>query len=323
MRPWIEGYFGSVEATLHQRIVRVTNLITCSGALFNPLRSLRPQSASNAGAPPVDWQSAFGGDKDDPLAEPLSLTPADSFGRVEGRFCVTGSNVAKFDGFHALVIFKERNPLLFDGETLADYIDTGLRWGRAAHAADPTAKYFLFIWNCLWRAGASLAHGHAQVLLGRGMHYPAVERERRSALAYREQYGSDYFDDLYRAHAAVGCGFEKAGVRVLASLSPVKENEVVLMASQLDGSLIERIHEALACLRDRVGVQSFNMALHMPPIAPVDEDWSGFPVIAHIVDRGALGSRTSDIGAMELYAANVITSDPLRLARLLQDSLGG
>ena len=37
---------------------------------------------------------------------------------------------------------------------------------------------------------------------------------------------------------------------------------------------------------------------------------------------GALAGRTSDIGAMELYAASVITGDPLQLARLLKDTLG-
>jgi hypothetical protein len=159
------------------------------------------------------------------------------------------------------------------------------------------------------------------VRLGRGAHYPAVDCLRRQALDYSDRYGADYFDDLFRAHAAAGCAFEKDGARVLASLSPVKENEVMLMAPSLTESLVNRAYEALACLRDRLGVVSFNLALYLPPIAPVEEDWSGFPAIVNIVDRGDPGSRTSDIGAMELYAASVITSDPLQLARLLRDIL--
>ena len=32
-------------------------------------------------------------------------TPEDVFGRIRGRHCITASNVAKYDGFHAVVIF--------------------------------------------------------------------------------------------------------------------------------------------------------------------------------------------------------------------------
>ncbi len=230
--------------------------------------------------------------------------------------------MAKFDGFHSLVIFKERNPLRFNREMLHDYIETGLRWAQAAHAVDTAAKYYLFMWNCLWRAGASLLHGHAQVLLGRGAPYPAVECLRRQALDYLARYNSDYFDDLYSAHVAVGCGFEKEGVRVLANLAPVKENEVLLIAPQLSDALMDRTCDALAFMRDKLGVASFNLALYLPPIAPDEEDWRGFPAIIHIVDRGNPSARTSDIGAMELYAASVIAGDPLQLARLLKDTLG-
>ena len=323
MRPWIERYFGSVEATLDQTVVRVTNLVTGRGALFNPLRSQRPHWGNNdAASAAADLEKEFGPAADDPLADPYSGTPEDPFGRVEGRFCVTAANIAKFDGLHALVVFKERNPLRFTREMLHDYIDTAFRWAEAAHRSDPSAKYFLFMWNCLWRAGASLVHGHAQALLGRGTHYPAVEQLRRLALSYRAQHGGSYFDDLYQAHAAVGCGFERGGVKLLASLTPVKENEVLLLAPQVGPPLQDALYDLLACFRDRLGVSSFNLALHMPPLAPVEEDWSGFPVIAYLVDRGDPASRTSDIGAMELYGASVIAADPLRLARRLRDTLG-
>src|ERR1700730_2049244 len=42
MLPWIKRQFGSVEPTLNQKIVRVTNLVTLEGVLFNWLRSSRP-----------------------------------------------------------------------------------------------------------------------------------------------------------------------------------------------------------------------------------------------------------------------------------------
>jgi hypothetical protein len=253
--------------------------------------------------------------------DPLEKTPEDIFGRIEGKYCITASNVAKYEGFHGVIVFREPDPLRFTMEQVIDYIDTGYRWAQAAHAIDPSAKYFFFMWNCGGRAGASLLHGHAQVMLGRERHYTRVEQLRRASLSYRGRYGADYFDDLYRIHRNLDCGFEKNGVKVLASLTPVKEKETVLISPALDRKFEEALYEVMACFRDRLGVTSFNIAVLMPPIAPVEEDWEGFPVIARIVDRGSISSGASDIGTMELYASTVISSDPFEVARVLRDAL--
>ncbi len=318
MLPWIQQQFGRLEATLVQKIVKVTNLVTLQGVLFNWLRSRRPHWT----APDLDLESELGRNGNDPLAAPFEGTPADTFGRVEGRHCVTASNIAKFDGFHGLVVFQERHPLRFDREMFRDYVDTGSQWAERAHESDPAAKYYLFLWNCLWRAGASLVHGHAQVMLGRGMHYAAIEHLRRSALFYQANYHSNYFEDLYKAHASVGCGFRRDGVKVLANLTPLKENEVILMAPALTDNLKDATYDVLACLRDDLGVSAFNLVIYTPPLAPTEESWDGFPVMVRVVDRGDPLSRTADFGAMELYAASVVSSDPMRLARALENALG-
>ena len=52
--------------------------------------------------------------------------------------------------------------------------------------------------------------------------------------------------------------------------------------------------------------------------SPDGEDWRRFPPIARLVDRGDPANKTSDIGAMELYAASVIATDPFRLAEALR-----
>ena len=202
-------------------------------------------------------------------------------------------------------------------EMLHDYIDTGGRWGDLAHASDPEAKYYVFLWNCLWRAGASLLHGHAQVIMGRGMHYAAVEQLRRSAAIYQAHERANYFNDLFLAHQSVGCAFEKDGTKVIANLTPKKENEVLLFAPFVTTSLKDRIYEVLECYRDRLGVTSFNLVIYTPPWSETPESWEGFPVMVRIVDRGDPSSRTADFGAMELYAASVVSSDPFALARNL------
>ncbi|MFC1906113.1 hypothetical protein ACFLWJ_01345 [Chloroflexota bacterium] len=311
MYDWIKAHFGSVEETLKQKVIRVTNLVTFEESLFNKLRADRPMA-------PKEYSEVVVGQ--DPFSDPEKYTPRDVFGRIKGKHCITAGNVAKYDGLHGVVIFNKSNPLKFTADQVADYLDTGLKWGLEAHKVDPEAKYYFFMWNCLWKAGASLVHGHAQVALTRHMHYAKIERRRRAAIAYKLQYGSDYFDDLYEAHKAVGCGIERAGVKILSHLTPIKEKEVVLMSPQLNDALKEAVYVALSCLRDSFAVSSFNMVIQMPPIADVEEDWSDFPVIVRIVDRGNPESKVSDVGAMELYAASVIASDPFEVAEALKNA---
>jgi len=317
MHAWIEEFFGSVDAVLEQRIVRVTNSVTLQGTLFNGLRASRPLDTGVG----VDLEREIeAGDARDPFCHPENDTPADVFGRVRGEHSITASNVAKYDGFHGVVVFDDHNPLRLTPEKVSDYVSVGLEWCRKALEADPEARYPFLMWNCLWRAGGSIIHGHAQVTVTRGMHYPKVERLRRAAVSYRAEGGSDYFDDLYRVHDSLGLGIPaERNVRVFASLTPVKEKELVVIGGSSEDSSLHRTVGAL--LRDYVrvlGVRAFNVAFYMVPLAPTEEDWSGFPTVVHLVDRGSPANRTSDIGAMELYAASVVASDPFRVADLLR-----
>ncbi len=316
MRLWIEEHFRDAERVRQQKIVKVTNVVTLEGVLFNWLRSSRPIWSHD-----LNLDDELERSDGEPFDDPYVLTPEDTFGRVESEWCVTASNIAKFDGLHGVVIFKEKHPLRFTREQIHDYLNTGERWAALAHRTDPSAKYYFFLWNCLWRAGASLLHGHAQVLLGRDMHYAAIEYQRRAALLFEATHRENYFDALYTAHELVGAGFRRNGARVLANLAPVKEHEVILMAGEMSDAFKDRIYEVLACFRDRLGVSSFNLVLYRPPLAPTHESWDGFPVMVRIVDRGDPTTRTNDFGGMELYAASVVASDPLKLAQTLQDAM--
>lgn len=312
MQAWIEKYFGSLAAVEEQRIVKVTNLITLEGALFNSLRASRPMEAR--GNAEVEAEIARDGD---PFCHPETGTPADVFGRVKGKHCITASNVAKYDGFHGLVIFDEHNPLAFTADGVADYVDTALAWARKAHNADNAARYFFFMWNGLWRAGASIIHGHAQMTLSRGIHYARVEALRRAALLYRVAHDTSYFDDLVAAHRSLGLATAYGNTQVLAHLTPVKEKEVLLIGKRLDRDVTDALYRVLDTFVHRLGVRSFNVAVYLRPIDAVQEDWTDFPALVRIVDRGDLTNRTSDIGAMELYASSVISSDPFRVIAAL------
>ena len=316
MHAWIEASFGSVEAVLEQRIVRVTNRVTSQGTLFNELRASRPLDTGVS----VDLEREIEATIGDPFCHPENGTPADVFGRVRGEHSITASNVAKYDGFHGVVVFDDHNPLHLTPEKISDYVSVGLEWCHKALEADPEARFPFLMWNCLWRAGGSIIHGHAQVTVTRGTHYPRVERLRRAAASYRSEHGSDYFVDLYRVHDSLGLGIPAEGrVRAFASLTPIKEKELVVIGGSSEDSSLQWTVGAL--LRDYVrtlGVRAFNVAFYMPPLVPTEEDWSDFPTVVHLVDRGSPANRTSDIGAMELYAASVVTSDPFRVADLLR-----
>lgn len=316
MRAWAADQFGSAETAESQRVVRVVNNVTGEGALFNSLRALRPMRR-HPGEPHTSFENVY-----DPFNQPLQLTPEDPFGRVEGSHGVTAANVSRYDSLNSLVIFSERDPLAFTPESLEAYFLLALEWFKKAHAWDAAACYPYVMWNCLWRSGGSVVHGHLQVTLARNMHYARIERLRADAWRYREENGTSYFDDLFAVHQALGCGFTLGASRVLAHLTPVREKEVIVLAQRLDAASLRVLHDILAAFRDRLGVRSFNVGIGLPPMAQVDEPWDDFPVMVRIVDRGDLDNRTSDVGGMELFSESVVASDPFAVAAELRDALG-
>lgn len=318
MYRWIERYFGSVDAVREQKVVKVTNKVTLDETLFNELRARRPLEARI----PVELADEIAKTAPDPFCEPELNTPADTFGRIHGEHSITASNIAKYDGFHGVVIFDEHDPLAFTEGLVLDAVRVAQEWFQTSHQADPTALYPLFMWNCLWKSGASIPHGHAQVSLTHGMHYAKIERTRRAALDYRRETGASYFDDVYEAHAVLGLGAELGPARIMANLTPLKEKELVITAPAVTDDLARVMYQALRCLVERLNVVSFNVVMWLPPLGETKEDWSEMPVVVRMVDRGDPLNRTSDFGAMELYAASVVSSDPFRVAEVLWEGLG-
>lgn len=307
MRPWLARQFGSVEAVERQRVVRVTNRWTFEGTLFNPLRARRPTpEAGQAQAAEIDAV------KGDAFCHVESQTPADPFGRIRSRHSTTAANAAKYEAWASVIVFDEHNPLHLTEDGVDDAIQTAWRWGQRVHADDPEARYWLFMWNCLWRAGASIVHGHAQAAVTRGSHFPYVERWRAAA----RRYGRGYFDDLFQAHHALGLGFACDGLRVLAHLTPAREKETLLIAPRLSADLRRAVFVVLDLFTRDLGVASFNVALYHRPIGR--PTWPRFPAIVRLVDRGDPNVRNSDVGAMELFAASVVSSDPFDLAKALE-----
>lgn len=345
MEPWVVRQFGAVTAVREQTIVNVTNRLTLESALFNPLRARRPsQGATDEAA--LEERIARELAEHDIFRDPERDTTADVFGRVRGRYCVSASNVAKYEGWHGLVIFDQPHPLRFGPDQVADYLDTALRWIALAHAHDPAAIYPTITWNCLPKSGATIMHGHLQVALAHGMPYARVELWRRAAASYHSTTGRDYFADLLALHGALGLTIPRgASVHGFAHLTPLRNREIVFLAdrrvrewesnevgersfahspshlpaysSTVTGGLAAAIARVLRELIDRQGMRAFNLAIALPPLGPAAEEWD-MPIVARVGDRGNPLSERSDVGAMELFAAGCITADPFEVAALFR-----
>ncbi len=312
MVPWIEKTFGDLATVESQRIVRVSNRVTGEGTLFNELRAQRPVRAAlkiNNGIAPAL--------KDDPWANPIETTPEDTFGRLSNEYGLTAANVAKYDAMHSIIVFSEPDPLAFTQDSVVAHLALAHDWISRAHEDDAEARYPYIMWNCLWRAGGSVVHGHMQVSLARVRHYAKIERLRADAERYRDANRTSYFDDLVRIHASLGLSHQVGGVEVLASLTPLKEKECILIADSPGRALSAAVFDVLRVYRDSLKVQSFNMGILLPPIGVTGESWDRFPIIVRLVDRGSLETRTSDIGGMEMFAESVVAADPFAIHRSL------
>ncbi|GAB4114712.1 MAG: hypothetical protein Fur005_18500 [Roseiflexaceae bacterium] len=319
MIPWIERQFGDIDATCQQTIVRIQNRFTLESALFNPLRSRRPNGAITDSAALDQWIAEEL--RHDIFADPLRDTPADLFGRIVGRYCVSASNIAKYDGWHGLVIPHEAHPLHFDEAQISDYLDVALRWIRAAQEHDPLARYPLITWNCLPKSGATIVHSHWQIAIARSMAYSRVELWRRAATHYHAETGRWYFADFAQLHQALGLLLDLKGLKGLHGLihlTPLRSRELILLADRSvdTPTLAQAIHACLRRLVDDLGTRSLNMAIALPPLG--DPQWQGFPILVRIGDRGAVLTSRNDIGAMELYGTPVIAEDPFVVAQQLK-----
>lgn len=316
LEAWLAQHFGSADAVREQRVVKVTNIATLEATLFAPLRARRPIDGSSGGRNLADEIAAT---DDDPFCSPETGTPAEPFGRVRGAHMVSGANAAMADAHHAVLVFDTHDPLAFDASLVADLFSTGREWADRARADDAEAANYMLIWNCLWRAGGSIVHGHAQALLGSGLHYAHLERFHRAAVAYRGAHDRDLVADLVELHRDLGLAMESSGVTTIAHLTPIKERELLVIGrpglDERDPAFTDAVARALIAYRDQIGVSSFNLALWR---APLDGRWPEFAPMVRLVDRGDPFSRPSDIGAMELYGTPIVGSDPYEVMSQLR-----
>lgn len=324
MDPWIIGQFGNRERVLDQPIVRVDVTPLMIGTAFNEVRSSRPQPTAQTkdedGGDPVEKMIQASLAERDVFALPEDSTPAEEWGRIRGIYSRTAANVAKIIPEHALVIFDEPNPIKFTKGQVVDYIMTSEEVWRRQHLGNPNAIYPLLFWQCLGKAAASQVHGHLQVLMGEGRHFPDVQRLRKDAEAYKRDYGANFWMDYAYLHEKLGLMIRKNGVVVMAHVAPIKEKEIWAMGEKLDAEFAGYIFDLLHCYVNRLGVKSFTLSIVKPPMEKTDENWSEFPVLVRLLDRGDPLSSVADMGGLEIYGGLAsVSSDPYYVAWVLRE----
>jgi hypothetical protein len=80
---WIEERFGSVEAVTSQKIVKITNLVTLEGALFNGLRACHPIEFRERLC--IEDSIIDASDNHDPLHHPLYASLVQEKGHIWTR----------------------------------------------------------------------------------------------------------------------------------------------------------------------------------------------------------------------------------------------
>ena len=296
MHEWIKKQFGSVEAVTTQQIVRVTNRVLLEGALFNDLRARRPSEVKGAD----EVRETIERSRNDPFCHPETGTPADTFGRIKGEHGITASNIAKYDAYHGVLVFDEHDPLApMDASIIRDRLLVARRWAEAANEEDPSAKYYFMIWNCLWRAGGSIVHGHMQMTVTRGMHYPRVESPQAFAVL-RRAAGTDS-STICGSSTALGLALLR-GARVFPSLRPVKERRHHAWPTGEDETRRGRIAHVSPNTASKASSHTLGLLLSAP-VGTVTT--ASIPSHALLVDRGDPANRRSH-RCEELYAASVV-----------------
>ncbi len=321
LQEWVIERFGSLSAIENQRVVRIDNILTGEGVLFNELRTKRPMTRKPINLAEKVETERKKCDFCPPLKQSRTLIDTLTGNMrylAHGNECFVISNLTKYDARHSQIIFPAKhNPHQITRTMVRAWIAEAQEWYKRVHRKDPEALFPIFGLNILWKAGASIIHPHPHIIVARKKHYPKVVFLNRLWNEYKGRYNSDYFDDLYQVHRTLGIADETNGVRVLSSLVPRKEKEIVVLTLELSPHFSTIIYCLIDCFIRKLCVQSFNLVILFAPLEQI-KGWEGFPIIAYFLDRGDLTTPTNDFGLMEVYLSSVVASDPFEFFPVIQ-----
>eukprot|EP01079_Euglenida_sp_SAG-EU17-18_P000746 gene746-386_t len=267
----------SIDFVETQHITTVYNKVLFEHTLHNPLRTYRP------GSPPSQPQRhQRHAQVETQLADVISAskngcdfcryrdnTAEDIFGRIEGQYTYTASNIAKYEGYHSLVLPYQHDPLEFPYAALHDMMKTASKWFSTAHQRDPAFRYPQMMWDCLPRASASQMHQHVQMSLTKDHYYGRSAQVVDAAHQYAQNYKSNYWNDVSLVHTQLGLAISYGDAILMASMTPIKEKELLVLAPDpLSPYFAALLHVALNGLKHKAAVRAFSAAIVLPVIGP-------------------------------------------------------
>ncbi|XP_014670219.1 PREDICTED: uncharacterized protein LOC106811190 [Priapulus caudatus] len=304
-----------------QRIVEVRNKLTGEQTLFNPLRGRRTTGRRSLDAVARVDELARRTQGTCDFCSYMTMTAADTFGRVESPFSFSAANAFKLDVWHSLFLTRSHHPLDVSEQMLRDLFEnTASTWFAKVHSLAPEYRYPHMTWDNLPEAGASQVHPHVHGMITRERYYNRMEHVRRAAEVYHRRHpGRNYFSDLTEIHQALGLAVSYGAATAFAHLTPTKDNEVVIISRAADGDFYSMLHYVIRALVDDMDRLAYSIGIVLPPLG--NTDGRGYmPAFARVVSRSE-GGNVSDISSIELFNVNNVNVDPNEVFRRVRNSV--
>ncbi|KAK3769585.1 hypothetical protein RRG08_007988 [Elysia crispata] len=314
--PKVRGWLGNKEELFkelfHQEIIHMVNTYTRETTVFNPLRDKRPVTKPKESEEDYIKRITQESRATCDFCKYKNFTAEHTFGREETKLSFTASNIFKLDTLHAVVAMKDHDPINWSFEQFMDMMLLTVKWLEKANIDEPSAVYPAIIWDLLPKSGSSQLHPHDQVFLSPNRYQGMVETWRRAAQDYFSDFQSNYFSDLVSIYSALGLVAKHRSAVVLASLTPRKDNEVIIIAAKADKDFFELIYFVLRAYIDDLKKYSFSLGGGFPAMSP-DAKAGRIPAFVRVITRGVTTEIRTDISALELFTATNVNIDPYKV----------
>ncbi|KAH9488901.1 hypothetical protein Btru_058632 [Bulinus truncatus] len=310
VKEWLGNNMDFYQELYQQNIIHIMNMYTRETTVFNPLRDKRPVTKPRESEEDylvrITKESA---EKCD-FCKYKNYTAEHEFGRIESELSFSASNIFMLDRLHAVITIKDHDPINWSYDQYMDMMRITNDWLEKAFKEEPEAMYPAIIWDLLPKSGSSQLHPHNQVFLSPNRYQGMVESWRRAAQDYHSDKNSNYFNDLITLYSALGLAVPFKSAVALASLTPRKDNEVVIIAPEANDDFFQLIYYVLRGFMDDLKKYSFSLGGGYPAMDQ-GNNVGRIPAFVRIITRGVMTEIRTDISALELFT-NLGNYGPLK-----------
>jgi len=300
-----------------QKIITLINLFTYEEVLYNPIREKRPGYIYGNDDHVILDEKISKSKKNCDFCDIENRTASDPWGRIisPSRECCVASNIAKYQGYHSMIIPKQHSSIELSLSLIQDLLLTAKQWFDTVNALDSNAVYPHIMWDNLPRSSASQYHMHWQVNMRSNRYFGRTQQLYDAAERYKKIYESNLLQDIITVHETLGLAIRCNNVVAMAYITPIKEMEIMIISWSESYEIFGRMfYLALEVLFKDMNVRAISCGISLKAYND-----NNYPTIARIINRGGAFDLRNDVGAMEFYGACNITNDPFVLAKALHD----